>query len=179
MGKRSSFERRPLDSYDTPARPVWPLLSHVPAGTKFAEPCAGKGELIKHLAEDDIVCRYASDVSPRKPSPMPIEKRPFEKVTAAMLSDCDMIITNPPWGRDILFPLIDHFMAIKPAWYLFDADAMHNVDSARLITRCSKIVAIGRVRWIEGSASAGKDNCCWYFFPQHHYDGPKFHGRKG
>jgi len=25
-------------------------------------------------------------------------------------------------------------------------------------------VAIGRVKWIEDSDGAGKDNACWYFF---------------
>src|SRR5262245_16871926 len=98
MGKRSNFERIEHDRYDTPARPVWPLLAHVPPGTTFAEPCAGQGNLIRILAEDDIHCRYASDIAPRnRPSPMRIEKRPFHKVTAAMLADCEMVITNPPW----------------------------------------------------------------------------------
>lgn len=181
MGKRSSFERIPHDQYDTPARPVWPLLAHVPAGTTFAEPCAGQGNLIRHLAEDDIHCRYASDIAPRnKLSPMPIETRPFQKVTASMMADCEMVITNPPWSREILHPFIEHFLHLKPMWLLFDADWMHNgEDVPRLLRRCSKIVAVGRVKWIPGSESAGKENCCWYFFPQHHYDGPKFYGRKG
>jgi hypothetical protein len=181
MGKRSSFERIEHDQYDTPARPVWPLLAHVPAGTTFAEPCAGQGNLIRHLAEDDIHCRYASDIAPRnKLSPMPIETRPFHKVTAEMMVDCEMVITNPPWTREILHPFIEHFLRLKPMWLLFDADWMHNGDDVpRLLRRCSKIVAVGRVKWIPGSESAGKENCCWYFFPQHHHDGPHFFGRKG
>ena len=32
------------------------------------------------------------------------------------------------------------------------------------MTYCSKVVSIGRVKWIEGSKGVGKDNCCWYLF---------------
>jgi hypothetical protein len=49
MGKRSSFERRPQDQYDTPAEAVAPLLPHLYPRTPFVEPCAGNGKLIEHL----------------------------------------------------------------------------------------------------------------------------------
>jgi hypothetical protein len=179
VGKRSSFERVKNDSYDTPARPVWPLLAHVPPGTTFAEPCAGQGNLIRHLAEDGIVCRYASDIAPRnKQSPMPIEKRDFRKVTAAMLADCEMVITNPPWTREILHPFIDHFLPLKPAWYLFDGDWAYTSQAPPYLKWCHKIVAVGRVKWIPGSDATGKDNVAWYLFKNTRNDGgPKFYGR--
>jgi hypothetical protein len=181
VGKRSDFERIPLDKYDTPARAVWPLLAHVPTGTTFAEPFAGQGNLIRHLAEDDIICRYASDVAPRnRPSPMKIEKRSYEHVTAEMIAHCDMIISNPPWDRDLLHPVLDHFIGMKPMWMLWDSDWLFNGDPVpRFLKRASKIVAIGRVKWIPGSTMAGKENCMWVFFPTHHHTGPHFYGRKG
>ena len=41
-----------------------------------------------------------------------------------------------------------------------------------------KIVSIGRVKWIPGTKSVGKDNCCWYLFDRY-YDGViKFYGKK-
>jgi hypothetical protein len=180
MGKRSNFERVEHDQYDTPARAVWPLLAHLEPGVTYAEPCAGRGDLIRHLAEDDFKCGYASDVAPRnRLSPMQIKKRPFQKVTASHLRNCDMIITNPPWTREILHPLIEHFLTLKPCWLLYDADWMHNGDPVpRLLKRCSKIVAVGRVKWIAGSQGAGKENCAWFHFPTHHFDGPHFYGRK-
>jgi hypothetical protein len=182
MGKRSNFERIENDRYDTPARATWPLLAHVPAGTAFAEPCAGKGDLIRHLAEDEIICRYASDIAPRnRRSPMKIERRPFHRVTAEMIAHCDMVITNPPWDREILHPFIDHFLELgKPMWLLFDADWMHNnIDVPRLLKRCVQIVSIGRVKWIADSDGAGKENCCWYLFRPGHHSGPHFTGRRG
>jgi len=47
---------------------------------------------------------------------------------------------------------------------LFDADWMHTKQSAILMTYCVKVVSVGRVKWIEGSKSVGKDNCAWYLF---------------
>jgi len=41
---------------------------------------------------------------------------------------------------------------------------MHTKQSIEYIKYCHKIVSIGRVKWIEGSKSTGKDNCAWYLF---------------
>jgi len=38
-------------------------------------------------------------------------------------------------------------------------------------------VAIGRVKWIEGSKFTGKDNAYWYKFDSRHTVGPVFHWR--
>jgi hypothetical protein len=38
-------------------------------------------------------------------------------------------------------------------------------------------VAIGRVKWIEGSKHTGKDNFAWYRFDDRHSSGPVFHWR--
>ena len=79
-------------------------------------------------------------------------------------SYCDYIITNPPWNRKILHPMIDHFADQKPTWLLFDSDWMHTKQSIPYLKMLKKVVSVGRVKWIEGSASVGKDNCCWYLF---------------
>jgi hypothetical protein len=42
---------------------------------------------------------------------------------------------------------------------------------------CSDIVAIGRVKWTEGSKHTGKDNYAWYRFDVNHTAGPVFHWR--
>ena len=79
-------------------------------------------------------------------------------------TQCDYIITNPPWDRKILHPMIEHFSDFKPTWLLFDADWMHTKQSKKYLTLLKKVVSIGRIKWIEGSSSVGKDNCCWYLF---------------
>lgn len=111
---------------------------------------------------------------------MVIEKRDAFKVTKAMLDrkKVDVIITNPPWSRDLMHPMIEHFITLRPTILLFDADWMHTTQAAGLIKRCARIISIGRVRWIPGTTMDGVDNACWYFFPMNHYTGPKFEGRK-
>ena len=60
--------------------------------------------------------------------------------------------------------MIEHFADFKPTWLLFDADWMHTKQSTPYLSILKKVVSIGRVRWIEGTKSVGKDNCCWYPF---------------
>jgi hypothetical protein len=85
-----------------------------------------------------------------------------------------VVVTNPPWTRSILHPLIDRLSAVWPCWLLFDADWPHTRQSSDLILRCSRIVPIGRVKWMPGTKHVGKDNCCWYEFLPGHETGPQF-----
>jgi hypothetical protein len=82
---------------------------------------------------------------------------------------CDVCITNPPWNRKILHPLIENLSAQLPTWLLFDADWIHTKQSIPYLPKLKKVVSIGRVKWIEGSKSVGKDNCCWYLFDDNDY----------
>ena len=70
-----------------------------------------------------------------------------------------------------------HFFTLRPAWLLLDSDWMHTVQASELIKRCSKIVSVGRMKWIEGTDNTGFDNSSWYYFPQRHFKGPVFIGR--
>ena len=88
-----------------------------------------------------------------------------------------MFITNPPWDRKVLHPLIEHLSSVAPTWLLFDADWMHTKQSAPMVARLQKVVSVGRVKWIEGSKMTGKDNCCWYLFDTRHSGPAQFFGR--
>ena len=160
MGKRSSFERVERDFYPTPLPAALPLLDHLSAGTKFAEPCAGDGALVRHLESHGHVCTLASDIEPQIDGP--------ERVDVFNVSDfgnSDCVITNPPWNRKVLHPMIHHFVQCEiPAWLLFDADWPHTKQSADLMGYCSDIVPVGRVKWIPDSKYTGKDNAAWYRF---------------
>ncbi len=160
MGKRSDFKRRPMDFYATPEEAVLPLLPYLPANTKFCEPCAGEGHLIRHLEKHGHQCVIAFDVDPEKPYPV-LDARNMEK---QHFHDAGYIITNPPWSRPILHNLIDRFANLTPTWLLFDADWMFTKQSTPFMYYCRMIVAVGRVKWIEGSKNTGKDNCAWYLF---------------
>lgn len=158
MGKRSDFERVPRDFYPTPKEAVVPLLPFLPFQYKYVEPCAGDGRLIKHLKGE---CVAAYDIKPRDKG---VDYADALDLTEEWMFDADYIITNPPWDRSILHPLIEHFRSLKPTWLLFDADWMHTKQASEYLKHCDMIVSVGRVKWIPDSKHTGKDNCCWYRF---------------
>lgn len=174
MAKRSNFERRKNDTYDTPAHAVAPLLPFLPPATRFVEPCAGKGDLVRHLQAAGHVCTGAFDIEPREPA-HDIEHTDYwpsgkiaQRDALTFKADkwhypVDMIITNPPWTRDILHALIMHFYWQRPTWMLWDADWKHTEQALPYLPMIKKTVSVGRVRWIEGSKDKSNDNCEWYF----------------
>jgi len=177
MGKRSDFERLPRDYYKTPKKALEPLIRHLPAGVRFSEPCAGDGQLIHYLTElrPDIEVGNVSDLLPQE-SPWGIE---IDKLDAYWYEagDEDYIITNPPWDRRILHELIIRFSDQKPTWLLFDSDWAYTKQAEPFMKRCGKVVAIGRVKWIEGTKTNGKDNSSWYLFDKHYECPPsEFYG---
>ena len=161
MGKRSNFERVERDFYPTPLEAVLPLLDHLPDDFTFAEPCAGKGDLVCHLENLGGTCTWASDIE-HYPGARNIEWIDFSELSDDNVSDSNFIITNPPWNRKILHPMIEHFSSLRPTWLLFDADWAHTKQSAPYIEKCAKIVSVGRVKWFGNMT--GKDNCAWYLF---------------
>jgi hypothetical protein len=174
MGKRSDFEREKLDFYPTPYSALKPLLRHLPVPVKFAEPCAGDGRLIDMLVADGHECVASFDVVPRRDG---IECKDASFMVSDDLNGAEMIITNPPWDRTPLHQIIERGMALCPTWLLFDADWMHTRQASPYLPFCAKIVSVGRVKWIEDSDMAGKDNCCWYLFNGEFKGATKFFGR--
>lgn len=166
MGKRSDFTRRPMDAYQTiDPKAVRRLLPHLHGVRTFAEPCCGEGYLIDHLQSAGLKCAYANDISVGS-----------DALATTHFGPIDAIITNPPWTREILHPMIRHFQSIAPTWLLFDADWSHTGQSAPFLAQCSHVVSVGRLKWIPGTKQTGKDNVAWYRFHAQHNDGPRFIG---
>lgn len=165
MGKRSEFQRRPMDDYPTidpkAVRVLRPWLEGVKT---YAEPCCGGLHLCNSLAAIGLTCLYQGDIK----EGVDALDMPFVPV--------DAIITNPPWSRWVLHRMILHFQSIAPTWLLFDADWAHTGQSAPYLDQCSHIVSVGRLKWIEGTTQTGKDNCAWYRFDARHSGGPRFYG---
>lgn len=169
MGKRSNFERVEKDFYRTiDPRAVEALAPHVKPDWTYAEPCNGGGDLQKWLTTVDLQCEYESDISTGKDA---------LTLSEDDLEACDYIITNPPWSRPILHALIDHLSSLRPTWLLFDADWAHTKQSAPFMSKCVKIVSVGRLIWIPGTTMSGKDNCAWYLFDARHNGPTEFVGR--
>jgi hypothetical protein len=76
----------------------------------------------------------------------------------------DAIITNPPYTRDPMHRLIEHFRCIAPTWLLLPADWVSTLQAVPYLAYCSDIVTIGRVKWFENSRYTSKDNFAWYRF---------------
>jgi hypothetical protein len=171
MGKRSNFERRDRDFYPTPPAAVTPLLPHLDPYVSFDEPCAGNAALVDILESTGRICSSMSDIEPQMSQ--------IERKDAFDIKKCvgDTFVTNPPWDRNILHPLITHLSSIAPTWLLFDSDWMHTRQSEPYMLRCKKIVSIGRVKWIPDSKMTGKDNCAWYLFDAPNGNQTEFFGR--
>ena len=102
---------------------------------------------------------WASDIEPQAKG---IHRSPYDKLGFNELIESNYIITNPPWDRSILHPIIDFFAPQMPTWLLFDADWIHTKQSKPYMEMCHKIVSVGRIKWFGNMT--GKDNCAWYLF---------------
>ena len=166
MGKRSEFERRPADFYPTPKAAVEPLIPQLRGIRTFAEPCAGDGALVRHLEAISLRCVYSGDIRSGQ-----------DALAINSYGKADVIITNPPYTRDLMHRLIAHFQRIAPTWLLLKSDWAQTKQASPFMAACTDIVAIGRVKWIEGSKHTGKDNFGWFRFDVRHSAGPVFHCR--
>ena len=183
MGKRSNFTRVERDYYPTPIKAVEPLIDHLPyEGFTYVEPCAGDGRLVNHISEltqGSGKCVWKSDIEPRAEGIRCFDVMSLMFKPTVHKKPIDFCITNPPWERSLLHYIIGSFSLhmMMPTWLLFDADWMHTKQSAEYMAYCKKVVSVGRVKWIEGSKSVGKDNCCWYLFDYNHTGPTEFYGR--
>ncbi|KZK97916.1 hypothetical protein PsAD5_02155 [Pseudovibrio sp. Ad5] len=167
MGKRSNFKKVNKDLYRTidpkAARILLPYLGGV---RSFVEPFAGSGDLVGPFLRAGLDCKARYDIQPRYRM---VEKRDVLSLEIEDLKGAEAIITNPPWSRDrasgyLLHRIIDHLRVMVPTWLLFDADWAYTGQSEPYMRYCSLIVPVGRLRWIPGTTTKGKDNCSWYFF---------------
>jgi len=173
MGKRSDFKRLPRDFYKTPAAAVKPLVPHLQDVQSFCEPCAGDGALIKTLIDAGLTCSAAYDIYPMS---IEIECLDALDLSEPHLGRTDVIITNPPWDRKILHPMIETFSNLRPTWLLFDSDWVHTKQAMQFLPRLRRIVSVGRVKWFDNTT--GKDNCSWHLFDRHDPTiTTKFYGR--
>lgn len=170
MGKRSNFERKPKDFYKTPKEAVLPLINHIEYISDFIEPCAGDGQLVDILENFGKKCIFKSDIEPQRGD--------IIKKDAICIELQNPVITNPPWDRDILHPIIENIIKNNiDGWLLFDADWMYIKKSSELTKYCHKIVSVGRVKWFPETKMTGKDNCAWYLFKGYISANTQFIGR--
>lgn len=120
----------------------------------FAEPCAGAGDLIQLLEAAGLECAWGLELEPQDPhlrNRWPIGVGDALHLTERDLRNdlgpVDLFISNLPWERSWLEPLIWHLAALRPLWSLHDAGWAYNAASAPFRAICTDVVAIGRLKW--------------------------------
>lgn len=159
MGKRSTFARQPRDLYRTPPEAIPALAPHLPSRFRFAEPCAGDGRLSDFLRPLGGEAMFMGDIAPLRGDV--VRQDAFAWAPRRSL---DLIVTNPPWRRDLLHGLIERWVWLAPTWLLFDASWWCTLQAAPYWPLLRKVVAVGRLKWIPGSKFTGKDDCAWHLF---------------
>jgi len=110
---------------------------------------------INEMADDDLNVAVAAIACVRlkRSAPPPVEQlasRCYAGDIAAgqdalkldySYGGADCICTNPPWSRDVLHRLIEHFQNIAPTWLLLDSDWAQTKQAAPFLPSCSDIVA--------------------------------------
>ena len=86
-------------------------------------------------------------------------------LTEEDVENANVIITNPPYDKPMLLPLIDHFISLKPTWLLLPSDMMHNIYFAPYVRKCRTIISVGRLYW-QPNKVRGKSNFCWFYWPK-------------
>ena len=170
MGRQSNFDRESNDFYRTwDTRAVKPLLKFLRPNTKFIEPCAGAGDLIDQLQFHGHQCVYSCDIHPQRDDI--VKKNAMNFTIPGMREKNVDYITNPPWRRDWLHPLIFHLSNQARTWLLYDADWFHNkltTDGGtvppEIRQRLALYISVGRVKWIENSKHDYSKNVAWYMF---------------
>lgn len=141
-------KRKRNDFYPTiDPRAIPPLLNGMARagdGPVYAEPCAGAGDLMHFLDCQDLHCAWACDIEPQRRY---IARHDAMSLTEADCAGVDCFITNPPWTREYMHPMIGHLARLRPIWMLFDAAWKETVQSAPYGRWCSHIAAVGRLKF--------------------------------
>lgn len=178
MSKRTpGLPRRPREFWPTPLEAVRPLIPYLPAQAQWMEPCAGAGDLMRHLRHlwPGGLCVYACDLVPHAAGIQVADARD-------LVSRPDLYITNPPWPKpgqrgDPALSIIMSLMRLAPSWMLLPWDFAANDYFSDVRDHCEVIVPIGRVSWM-GNGTGGMDNSAWYRFDARHRAGPVVMARR-
>lgn len=165
------FKTQARDLYETwDSRAHDALANHLPVKPfTYIEPCAGSGELIKGITNVSAHahCVQASDIHPL-PTVCHLQIDQIDGVSGAYVP-ADYIITNPPFSqvyKDICFAIMKKSMlhANEGAWFLIPGNWPYNSDFQWAMSNCSKVVPIGRMKWIRGSNHSESKDCIWALF---------------
>jgi len=174
--RQSRYAKKDRCAYDTiDPRAVAALRPHVRNLTRFIEPCAGKGDLVRQLQGIGLECLDAFDIAPRADDIRQDDALTWEAPFAYRRAS---IITNPPFDWPLPRDLLTHWLGqVDTAWLLLEANFAHTLRAAPLLGHCRNIVSIGRLRWEADSRHSSTKDYAWYEFTRHGDGRPVFHPR--
>jgi hypothetical protein len=163
--RESGYQRKALDSYETPAWVTECLLPHIDGVRSVWEPAAGAGQMAQALSAAGLQVT-ATDIS---------TGHDFLLATARPV---DAIVSNPPYSLAQEF--IEHALALtKPSGMvamLLRCDFDHAKTRQHLFGQCpqfaKKLVLTKRIRWIEGSNGSPSFNHAWQIWCWKHKGPP-------
>lgn len=162
MQYRSGHEARELDVWPTLPQTIRPLLPYLPSGTRFVEPAAGDYRLAAFLEGNGHECVFASDIEPRHDE---VCKR--DAATHDFRNyQADMIITNLPYRRDMLQPILKNLIGQLPIWMVIYSGWLDTEWAKPFMEYASHELPIGRAPWeIPGKPEGGgKRDFSWVRF---------------
>ncbi|TIL49091.1 hypothetical protein [Mesorhizobium sp.] len=168
------FATVPGNFYPTPVGAMPALLPWLDSPTLFCDPAAGDGSLINHLAAHGHRCVAAFDLAPGRHD---IIARDALTLSEWDLDGADLFITNLPWSHPVFPDLIRHLITIRTLWTLGPARWAHAARSAALVSHCSHIVCVPRLKWFPDSPHSGTQDTVWLRFDANHRSGPHFYPR--
>jgi hypothetical protein len=166
-----SAAENPSNFWPTPASAVEPLVPELrqdlpaPPRAYFVEPCAGDGALVRALRLHGIACRVAFDTEPRDSI---VRRGDASRVdwTVADGAPAIPVVTNPPWARHLLEPILVNIIGTRVIWLLLPLDYATNLWTNPYMRYVNRIVPLGRVSW-KGNGRGGMENSAWFrFSPQ-------------
>ncbi|RWP64142.1 hypothetical protein [Mesorhizobium sp.] len=176
MGRLNpKFAPVPSDFYPMPPQGVPPLLPWLDRQTLFCDPAAGNGALIDHLSRHGHRCVAAFDTAPRRDD---VVARDALTLSERDLAGAELFITNLPWSYPVFPHLILHLMTLRPLWTLAPARWAHAARSAALVSHCSHIVCVPRLKWFPDSPHTHTQDSVWLRFDASHQEGPHFYPRE-
>lgn len=160
--RQSRYAKKDRCAYDTiDPRAVAALRPHIRSLTRFIEPCAGKGDLVRQLQAIGLECVDQFDIAPRADGIRQEDALDWQ----GPLVNRQPIITNPPFDWPQLGHLIRHLITQAPTvWLLLEASWAHTLRGAPFMAHCGRIVSIGRLRWEADSKHSSTKDYAWYLF---------------
>jgi hypothetical protein len=168
MSKRTltpSASTNPQNYWPTPPVATLPLyrstqfqMDMLTSRNRFVEPCAGDGRLKNVLVDKGLCCVAAIDINPRRG-----DIGVGDAASLIGLAPHIPVVTNPPWARKLLEPILSNLLGQTTLWLLLPLDYLSNQWTGFAIKHVNCIIPLGRVSWLE-NGKGGMENSAWFRF---------------